>query len=228
MKKLLALAACVVVTASLGVPAHAGSASPTVFPPGSSPLGMTYPEWVGAYQIWLNEIPAPVNPINDPASVHNCEVQMPSGAVFLGPFGADCSVPAGAPLVFTGALSFWECSTAEGLGDTFRQLRKCARQNFARDLDPEKFRQRIWIDGERLEHLRRWIFISPGEVIDFPTENIWDAVPGPSKSVTKSFLWIVRPLSEGTHRIRAVAKDVVFGTFRFVWKLDVESGYPQS
>jgi hypothetical protein len=219
MKKLFGLTASAVLVAALSVPAAAGSASPAVFPPDSSPLEMTYPEWVGAYQVWLNEIPTPENPFVDPASPRNCEVQT-SGAVFFGPFGANCSIPEGAPLVLSGV--FYECSTAEGLGDTYRQLRRCARRNFARDTDPEILHQRILIDGVRLVHLRRWIFLSPGEVIDFPKDNIWDAVPGPSKSVTKSFLWILEPPSVGTHRIRWRINDEVIGKFTITWKLTVD------
>ena len=228
MRKLVGLTACIAMIAALGAPASAQAprGKGVLYPPGSSPLGWTHAKWVGAYQVWLNEIPLPENPIVDPASPRNCDVHRPSGAVFLGPSGADCSVPEGSLLVFTGAISFWECSTAEGLGENFRQLRRCATHNFARDLDPEKFHLRLWIDGDRVAHPRRWTFLSPGEIIDFPKENLWDAVPGPSKSVTKSFLWLLRPPSEGSHRIRLVQRDEVIGTFRSVWKLEVESGYP--
>ena len=62
---------------------------------------------------------------------------------------------------------------------------------------------------------------TPREIIDFPEDNIWGAVPGPSKSVTKGFLFILRPLEEGAHRIVIHIVDAVFGEYRFVWRLDV-------
>ena len=71
---------------------------------------------------WLLEIPSGENPFEHPDSPRNCEPV--DGAVFLGPFGADCDVPAGVPVVV--AVTFYECSTAEGLGDNFFQLRRCA------------------------------------------------------------------------------------------------------
>ena len=62
---------------------------------------------------------------------------------------------------------------------------------------------------------------SPGEIIEFPDDNIWGADPGPSKSVTKGFVFILRPLGEGRHRIVVEVAHDVFGEMRWVWKLDV-------
>ena len=62
---------------------------------------------------------------------------------------------------------------------------------------------------------------TPREIIDFPKDNISGAVPAPSKSVTKGFLFILRPLEEGAHRIVIHIVDAVFGEYRFVWRLDV-------
>jgi len=209
---------------AVGVPAsadHGGAAARKLYPPDAEPFGMSYAEWQGAYQIWLTEIPAPDNPIIDPASPFNCAEQRNGKVVFLGPSGADCTVSDEAALVLTGAYSFWECSTAEGLGDTWAELRACARNNFARDLDPEVFHQSVYIDGRRLRHQRDWIDLTPGEIIDFPDPNIWNAEPGLSKSVTKGFLFILRPLSEGTHRIVIDISDEAIGDHRYVWKLHV-------
>ena len=188
-----------------------------IFPPSSHPFGMSYPEWEGAYQIWLNEIPTPQNPLVDPSSSRNCEVDGP--VVFLGPSGADCRVPEGKALVLGGAS--WECSTAEGLGMTFEALRRCATENFARDLGRDVVSFTLRIDGKRVSHPRRWTFVTQGEIITFPEDNIWGAVAGPSKSVTKGILWILRPLHGGQHtvRIHVVADQV--GAFDFIWRLRV-------
>jgi hypothetical protein len=188
-----------------------------VFPPSSEPRGRSYPEWFSAYLVWLQEIPAPVNPFVDPASTQNCDVQ--GSAVFLGPSGADCRVPEDKILLLPGG--FWECSTAEGLGETFRALRRCARQNFARDFAPDVVSFKLWIDGRRVQQPRRWTFITPGEVVDFPENNIWGAPGGPTKSVTKGFFYVLRPFDEGRHRIRF---RVVFAggeSFDIVYRLRV-------
>ena len=222
MRRALVFIASAMLALAIGVPAsadHGGAVARILYPPDAEPFGMSYAEWQGAYQIWLNEIPAAENPIIDPASPLNCAEQRNGNVVFLGPSGADCIVSDEAALVFTGAYSFWECSTAEGLGETWAELRACARTNFARDLDPEVFHQSVFIDGRRLRHHRDWIDITPGEIIDFPDPNIWEAEPGPTRSVTKGFLFIVRPLSEGTHRIVLDISDEAIGDHRYVWKL---------
>lgn len=227
MRRVLAFLAVAAVAVSMGVPAAAGGgggdAAKKLYPPDAEPFGWSYAEWQGVYQIWLNEIPAPENPIVDPASPLNCAEQRGGKVVFLGPAGANCTVSDEAALAVTSVFGFWECSTAEGLGDTWAELRSCARNNFARDLDPDIFHQSVYIDGKRLRHQRDWVDLTPGEIIDFPDPNIWNAEPGLSKSVTKGFLFILRPLSEGRHRIVIdVLADVISSTeFHFVWKLHV-------
>ena len=192
-----------------------------VFPADSSPRGLTYPQWHGLYQIWLNEIPASENPLLDPLSPRNCEPMRGGDVVFLGSFGADCSVPADTPLVF--GTASWECSTAEGLGQTFQRLRRCAVENFDSDLGPEAFYQKVLIDGVHVRRSRRWVSVTPGEIIDFPEDNLWGAEPGPSKSVSKGFLFVARGMPVGDHSI--VVRAFFDGTFAFevVWDLHVEA-----
>ena len=112
-----------------------GSAQGRVFPPHASPRGMTYAQWLGDYSTWLNEIPASDNPYTDPSSALNCQLR--HGVIYLGAFGSDCSVPEGHPLLVGGP--FWECSTLEGLGDTWAELRACAHDNFAHDFGRSAF-----------------------------------------------------------------------------------------
>jgi hypothetical protein len=220
MKRAIVTIVAGMLSLALALPASAVTANHLLFPPDAVAHGKTLAEWQAAYQIWLNEIPTPVNPNHDPLSPLNCALQ-PRNVVFLGGIGADCTIPAGAAVAFTPGLGYWECSTAEGLGETFPELRRCARGNFARDLGADVYHQRIVIDGDRLQHQRSWVVITPGETIDFPTDNIWGAVPGPSKSVTKGFMFLLRPLREGTHRIRWFLHHDVFGDFQAVWKLRV-------
>ena len=141
MKRAIVLAVFASVLAvSMSTPAlahHDGSLG--VFPPDSSPYGTTYPEWLGAYMIWSQETPWPENPLFDPSSPRNCDLQPGGDVVFLGGGGGDCSVPAGAALAFSPALAWFECSTAEGLGETWRELRTCAREHFAANINPDLY-----------------------------------------------------------------------------------------
>jgi hypothetical protein len=211
-----------VATLVLGVapPAVAGGGGRSLFPVDSAPGGLDYPQWQGMYQTWINEIPASENPFADPSSPRNCEPRRGGIVVFLGSFGSDCAVPAGTPLVF--GTASWECSTAEGLGRTFRRLRRCAVRTFEADFGPAVFYQKITIDGVHVRRTRRWITETPGEIIDFPEDNLWGAKPGPSRSVSKGFLFVARGLPVGDHRI--VAKVFFDGSFAFnvVWDLQVQ------
>ena len=54
----------------------------------------------------------------------------------------------------------------------------------------------------------------------------WDGEPGPSRSVTKGFMFILRPLDEGAHRVVVNIVDDVLGEFRWVWKLEVIEDHP--
>lgn len=199
MKRGLAvLAVATVVLAAPGV-ASAANANDWVFPPGSSPGGSTYSEWAGAYQIWFESIPVGRNPFVDPTSDENCARQ-PGGVVFVGPAGGECWLGEHQKLAI--APNFWECSTAEGLGDTWAELRACARDNFARDFDPSIFGTTVKIDGLKVRHPRRWVFETPGEIIHFPVNNLWGAPAGDTKSVTKGFFYILRPLGPGDHHLR--------------------------
>lgn len=222
MRKLLAIIPAVALCAAMAVPAGAVDLDPRLYPPDADINGGSYPEWLARWSIWFNELPLDVNPVVDIDSPENCSPQ-DGGVVFAGPLGANCSVPEGMGI----ALSTvgWECSTAEGLGDTFAELRKCERQNFALDFGPNSSdRYRMWLDGVRVSHRRAWTFLTSGEIIDFPEDNIWGAVPGPSKSVTKAILYVFRPMSVGDHRVLIKGSNDVIGSYRFVWKFHVK-GY---
>jgi hypothetical protein len=218
MRRSLAVAAVLsVCLMSAGQALADGSAAGHVFPPHASPRGMTYAQWLGDYSTWLNEIPTPDNPYANPASPLNCQLR--HGVVYLGAFGSDCNVPTGHPLLVGGP--FWECSTLEGLGDTWAELHACAHDNFNRDLGRSTFLFTVKIDGKKLSHPRAWTFTSPGEIIRFPDDNIWGAPGGKTKSVSKGILYMLRPLEEGDHVFRIHANFAGGTPFNVDWVLHV-------
>lgn len=220
MKTPLAVAAAVCLAVVWSASGSADETDDAVFPPSSEPYGRSYAQWEGAYQIWLGEIPKPENPLLHPASPRNCEVQ--GNVVFLAPRGTGtrrCTIPDDTAVAF--GDGFWECSTAEGLGDTFRALRRCATKRFARDFGRDVVGLMIHVDGERVAHPYRWNFLTPGEFIDLPEDNFYGAPAGTTKSVTKGFFYILRPLEEGRHRVRFHGTHEVFPDVTFVWKLEV-------
>jgi hypothetical protein len=219
MRKLLGVAVVVAMTMTwTGSAMATTSVDDQFYPPDSSPGGLTLGEWQGLYQVWLTEIPTGQNPLYHPDSPRNCELQ-PGNVVFLGASGSDCTIPAGAAVAFSTA--FWECSTAEGLGNTWRALRHCAVDNFRHDFSRATVGLTMKVDGRKLLNRRRWTSITPGEIIRFPKNNIWGADPGKSKSVTKGLFYVMKPMVSGDHHIRLHVNDANLGTFNIDWWLHV-------
>jgi hypothetical protein len=222
MRTLTRLTIAVLVTCSL-LPISPTRADQTgdrrLFSPHSQPFGRAYAEWFAEYQEWLNEIPTPMNPVTDPTSPENCDVE--DGRVTFVVAGADCRVPEHKAVAFSDA--FWECSTAEGLGDSYPELRACAVDNFAADFNRDVLEFSIRVDGQTIRRPRRWTVLTPipSDLIDFPKDNIWGAEPGPSKSVTKGFFYILRPLPEGAHTITVDVHHETFGDFTLTYEIRV-------
>jgi len=212
------IAAGLLMAATLGSAQASSGGAHLIAPPNAIRQGMTYSEWEAAYQIWVEEIPLRLNPLAFPDSPRNCELQ-PGNTVFIGASGADCAVPSGAAIGLS--TYFWECSTAEGLGNNYRALRRCAEENFDHDFGPQVSHTTLKIDGAKVNHPRRWTFTTPGEIIDFPKNNLWGALPGPSKSVTRGTMYIIRSLPDGVHHIRLHVNDQVFGKFNIDYTLHV-------
>ena len=216
----------VVAVMSLAIlwPHAASSEEPTanlrVFAPSSDPYGRTYERWFSRYMVWLQEIPVSSNPLVDPNSPRNCESR--GRLVFISPTGSGdgCSIPEGKAIAFTPVGH--ECSTAEGNGETFRELRRCAIEGFAGFAGPDVLSLTLRIDGRKVAHPRRWVFLTPGEVVDFPDDNIWGAPGGPSRSLTKGFFFIIKPLDEGRHQIRVHVNDAALGEFDILYPVRVD------
>jgi hypothetical protein len=178
--------------------ADPGEHTHKVFGANSHPYDLGYTRWLARWAKWIQELP--VRDFPSPDSASNCDVHGP--AVFMGPLGAaGCTIPAGKAVAIQPYLQ-WECSTAEGLGETYRELRKCAVQRFRRDWSREEVTLRVRVDGKRLEQPRRWTFTSQGRVVDLPKNNIWGAPPGPTKSIMRGVFYLLRPLAEGDHYVR--------------------------
>jgi len=223
--KRFAILIALVMTAALALPAQAGGGAALLFSPTEKVDGMTLAEWHGAWQIWIQGIPKPINPERHPHNNQNCALQS-SGMIFLASSTGNgdpvtCSIPADTPVGFTAPLATWECSTAEGLGETFEDLTRKCTGLFYRDISKRTFNLIITIDGELVRGDRRWVNTTPGEIVVFPENNLWGVEAGPSNSVSKGFFFLLRPLSVGTHTISAVAIDKVYGRFTADWTLEV-------
>jgi hypothetical protein len=212
-RPLLASAAVLVLAVPLSGPASA--AGSPVYPEGANPLGKSYREWSSIYAEWELEIPRGQHPYIRPDSPRNCEVVQ--GMAMLGASGTGpdgCTVPEGVPIMSM-PVGF-ECSQAEGDGNTFRKLRRCATRGWSGLFDPgglgiKAFR--LTIDGQRIPHRGdRFQFLTTRTVAELPENNIiefWlggntDIPAQTTKQMSKVVSHIIRPLREGWHRIRFV------------------------
>jgi hypothetical protein len=216
-RRLGVIIAAVCLALGAAIPAAAEDKEAHLFGPQAEPFDQSYEEWFADYMVWLQEIPLDENPLVEPGRPADCELQDDKVVfVVLGPI---CHVPEGASVAFD--VGWVECSTAEGHGETFSELRRCTEKDFKEVLNANAYSIELRVDGEKIRHPRRFTYLTPGEVVDFPKENLWDVEPGPSRSVTKGFFYMLRPLSEGTHIVRAHLEHEIAGDFRLVLKLRV-------
>lgn len=206
--------AAALVTSAPGT-AVAGSGA-HLYSPHASPQGRSYARIAGDFAQWAFSIPAPTSPVIHLHSPHGCEVHGPF--VYTGSVGTDgtCPVPRGKAVVIS--FAGYECSTAEGNGTRFRALRRCARRNFAKTFKPTSYRFRMTLDGNHVPRPRRWTYTSANRVITLPTKNIWHAPPGPTRSSSRGMIYVLRPLSPGTHVLRVHAHDRTMGKLTFVYR----------
>ena len=198
------LAACLLGT--LGTLGSAGTASAApadaelYAPAAATPGGASYRTWATRVFTWLQEVPKGRNPGVDADSPHNCDTRF--GAVLLGPIGTGdgCVVPAGRPVVL--AYLGWSCSTAEGGGRTFAELRRCAERAWRGELGDVGIT--MVVDGNRVREPRRWTVSSHDMWVDLPRHNVWDVRPGWTRSVGRGIFHVLKPPVAGEHVVRVV------------------------
>jgi hypothetical protein len=233
IRSTLASAAALALALLTPAGAHAWDDDAVLYPEGATVLGKTYREWSARYAQWELEIPRGQHPAIDPSRPRNCEVV--EGMVMLGASGTGpegCAVPEDTPLMSMPVG--WECSEAEGDGDTFRELRRCAagpngwQSLFGPDGIINGFR--LTIDGQRIPHRGdRWQFVTTPTVADLPENNIiefWrggevDYPAQTTKQMSAVVSHILRPLDEGWHRIRFVVDYREEEDFAIVWRVNV-------
>lgn len=159
--------------------------------------------WAGRYFEWYQEIPVPRNPAVHPNSENNCERRY--HVVIMGPSGTGrgCDVPVGRAVMFS--YLGWSCSTAEGNGRTWHQLRKCVRQSFDQELTDIRIRMRL--DGRLVDDPWRWTVGSGRRVAVLPKKNIWGVEAGPTRFLGKALMFMLRPMKQGDHVMRVRMKE---------------------
>jgi hypothetical protein len=191
--------------------------SSLIYPPDSSPYGLTYGEWTAEWWKWFISIPTETNPINDPSGERCAEQQEGSVWFLVGSGGGkaerSCTIPAG-KAIFLPAITV-ECSYAEDQSlQTEDDLRKCAKD------DQDKV-QRVFatINGEELPSDQVYRVQSPIFNVTFGSDNVFSAPEGPSMSASDGFWVFLKPLPLGNHEIHVGGLLVDYtetGPFNFI------------
>lgn len=201
MRRLSARCFTACLTAAIIALAIAGPASATspnagrgFLPPQARVHGTTLAEIGGAWDLWAFGSPADTNPL----LANRCEASPSDPRIWFlpvslgGDYEIECAIPTGAFLVLT--PGGYECSGAEGNGDTAEELEACVEANFA-DLSFVA----VWLDGRPARNLERYVITSP--LVELPAPNLLseDATP----SMLRSYFMVIAPLSRGQHTVRA-------------------------
>jgi hypothetical protein len=184
------------IAVAIAVPASAASpnAGRGFLPAQARVHGMTLAEIAGAWDLWAFGSPAESNPL----LANRCEASPSDPRIWFlpvslgGDYEIECDVPVGAFLVLT--PGGYECSTAEGNGETAEELEACVDANFANLTFLE-----VALDGRPASNLERYIVTSP--LVQLPGPNLLGEDPTPS--MLKSYFMIIAPLSPGEHTVRA-------------------------
>lgn len=182
--------------------AHEGDAKPRIYPPNSTPFGMTYGDWAAAYLQYQFSLPVSGNPS---FAGGDCNVGQRSGPVFFAPvsFGApltlSCTIPA-SKAIFIVVIAA-ECSTLEPPpfhGSNPQELRECAGAG-ADGVGLNTLK--VTIDHSRISHLERFRAQSPYYDFVMPAEDniLGQAGVTSGSAVVDGYFLMLKPLSPGTH-----------------------------
>jgi hypothetical protein len=184
--------------------------TPGVFPLDSTRYGNDYGGWSAAWWQWFMQTPVSANGIDHPSINGNFDVtEGQTGDVWFlaAPFGTvvrSCTIPSGKAL-FVGLLNA-ECSNIEGLGDTAKQQRACAKA-FGDLIDPNSLF--CVIDGTPVANLSsyrigspQFAFLAPSPCWIFGScEGGTGGTGGPGTSVANGYYVFLAPLAPGHHTL---------------------------
>jgi hypothetical protein len=183
-----------------------------VVPVGAPYLGMTYDQWSVAWWKWIESIPSSSNPLNDdgkgnfnPAIGQSGKVWFLAGS-YVGPVKREIKIPAGKAIFFP-IINIVATKDATGDFDTVKQRRTAVRTIINGVTIKE-----VEVDGKYLKVNNYRVESKPFAFTTIPTDptdstntefNVLNlSGPGPIAAVSDGYWIMLKPLSEGIHRIR--------------------------
>ncbi len=200
--------------------ALARNPNPKVLPIGSSPYGMPYGEWSGAWWQWAYSIPADINPVSDPTGEFAAVGQ--SGPVwFLAgtwssssePVTRNVTLPAGKALFFPIINTIW-VNTPEFGDDPWSDAQRDYARSVIAPLIDDAYDLTCQIDGVEVLKVADYRCQTPDGaeyMVTFPENSLWLPAGTYGPSVDDGIYLMVAPLSAGKHTIHFTAKSFWFG-----------------
>jgi hypothetical protein len=173
-----------------------------VFPRNSNPYEISWEDWAGFWCNWMLSLPKDKNPSLDESGKNCAHGQTCAEVWFLGgAFGnanvikRKCMVPLGKAILFP--ILEKEDSFVED-PDLKTEEDLATRAKRAMDLVTHLEAN---INGLNIGDLRKYRVRSNFFDLNFPEDNVYDVVPGITRSVCDGYWIFLRPLPPGEHRI---------------------------
>jgi hypothetical protein len=188
--------------AAMTVPTSAAASNGLVYPPGSSPLSVSYRTWAERWAAYAFSAPIGVNPLVHP---DDCalSIQIDDGVAFVpasggGDVTVKCSIPEDTPILVTPG---GEIGTIPFDGDTLSEVRHKVNQ-IANSVTGLKLR----IDGTVVRPIDSFRTHSKGLfTLHVPKHNILSGSPprGDTQAYIAGWFIMLRGFDAGTHRVFA-------------------------
>jgi hypothetical protein len=201
----MALLACAMMFLGTSDAWSDGNQNPGVFPPRSTPQGMTYRKWAAEWSEWIFSIPTDQSPFFDPDGQF-CQVNQAGPVFFLGSnFGGTtvrhCDVRPGQSILFSPAgitgILYLDANTVEelkaGVLDVLAPISVSAD-----------------IDGVALRNLERYSFVSPLHDLTLPPDNVLGLPPGDYQAIDAGYFLMHAPFEKGRHVIHFHAEAAAY------------------
>src|SRR5919109_3050013 len=182
----------------------AGSTAINIFPPGSKPYGLAYPNHIENFWKWTLGIPAKENPINDPTGQRCATGQSnTNSSVFYLAFNnggiseRTCKVPAGKGLLIP--VMQVEISDKEMPGAKSEELKLAAKT------DQDSVNSLYLKIGDKeynFEDLRKYRMNTDIFEVNYTDNGIFGVIEGgPSKVAADGYYILTEPLQKGNYTI---------------------------
>jgi hypothetical protein len=190
-----------------------GSLQDQIYPPSSSPYGLSHKNWGIALWDWWLSIPKQIAPFPDPTKwAYDCFIGMGYPVAMLAnPIIADipshtvtynCDIPVNRAILVFGIT---ELCNYDNTHKTDEDLRKCvvARNDWAK--------HQIVIDGKNVENVEQYRVTTDFYNMTFPKDNMFSLPAGTFRALLDGTWLMLKPLPVGDHKVEVHIVQIIPG-----------------